>query len=329
MTSVSIVIPVYKGEHSLPILLQHIDEWRERATQATIDLKEVVLVNDGAVDNSADVMLRLADQFTYVRNVWLSRNFGQHPATVAGIAITTGEWVVTMDEDGLHNPDAIDTMIEAAHRDSADLVYATAANSGVPHSAYRNLTSRAAKSLIAFMGETDGSFTSFRLIDGSIARSIAAFYAPDTYLDIALGWVVARASTVSVEFRTELRPGGESGYSTRRLLSHMRRLIISSGMRPLRIVGLLGMCSMLVGVILTVWVVIRRLTGGIDVAGWSSLIALISLGFGMVLLVLGLIAEYLAVALHMAQGRPAWLAIYKPPRRIGAPTPEHVDDGDD
>ena len=64
----------------------------------------MILVHDGAIDNSDAVISSLASRLPYVTAIWLSRNFGQHPATLAGMASTNGDWVATLDEDGQHNP---------------------------------------------------------------------------------------------------------------------------------------------------------------------------------------------------------------------------------
>ena len=102
---------------------------------------EVVLVHDCGPDASDDTVRALAAAHDWVRPVWLSRNFGQHAATLAGIAASGGEWVVTMDEDGQHDPEAIGALLDTAMTEQADVVYARPTNEP-PHGALRNLASR-------------------------------------------------------------------------------------------------------------------------------------------------------------------------------------------
>src|SRR5262249_32167279 len=93
---VSIVVPVYRGEKTLGPLLEEIvplTQVRRTPRGHLFQVAEVILVHDGAVDGSDRVMEMLAERYPFVRPVWLSKNFGQHPATLAGMACTTGEWV--------------------------------------------------------------------------------------------------------------------------------------------------------------------------------------------------------------------------------------------
>src|ERR1035437_2707138 len=104
---ISIVIPVYQGQHTLGALVEEIALMTVPTTTAAgqeIQVIEVLLANDHAPDCSDEVIRELAAAHDFILSVWLSRNFGQHPATMAGMASSSGDWIVTMDEDGQHNP---------------------------------------------------------------------------------------------------------------------------------------------------------------------------------------------------------------------------------
>jgi polyisoprenyl-phosphate glycosyltransferase len=307
--TVSIVVPVYRGEQHLRALVTEIAEFIEPHTSADghpYRVVEVVLVDDCGPDDSARVIRELADEHDWVRPVWLSRNFGQHPATIAGMASSSGEWIVTMDEDGQHDPADIASLLDAALREQASLVYAAPTNAA-PHSHFRNMTSKAAKRILnALSGGADASnFHSFRLMLGEVGRSVAAYVGQGVYLDIALAWVAKSPATAPVTLRDE----GErqSGYSTRTLLSHFWRMVLTSGTRGLRIVSLLGVAFAVLGVVLAVVFTVDRLNGGDVPAGWTSQIVVTLLSAGMVLFSLGVVAEYVGVAVNMAMGRPLYL----------------------
>ena len=126
---VSVVVPVYQGEHTLEALADEIAPLT--LSQATpggrrFRVVELLLVHDGAVDRSAEVMRRLGSQYPFLRMIWLSRNYGQHPATLAGMASTVSEWVVTLDEDGQQDPRDIGRMLDEALDHRARLVYGSA-----------------------------------------------------------------------------------------------------------------------------------------------------------------------------------------------------------
>jgi glycosyltransferase involved in cell wall biosynthesis len=144
---VSVVIPVYRGEHHLPGVLEELAPYTASMTTpggVRFRVAEVLMVNDCGPDDSARVMRELEGLHPFARSVWLSRNFGQHAATLAGMASAGGDWIVTLDEDGQHDPAFIATMLDAAMTEQASVVYARPTNTP-PHSALRNLTSRGAE----------------------------------------------------------------------------------------------------------------------------------------------------------------------------------------
>src|ERR1700730_3847793 len=105
--TISIVVPVYQGELTLEPLLGEIEPLTTAQPSpggVEFRVSEVMLVHDGAIDGSETVMSELAARLSFITPIWLSRNFGQHPATLAGIASTNGDWVVSLDEDGQHDP---------------------------------------------------------------------------------------------------------------------------------------------------------------------------------------------------------------------------------
>jgi len=140
---VSIVIPVYRGEMTLPTLIGEIGALTN--AQTTPDgnryfICEVVVVHDCGLDNSDKVIESLTAQYPFVRPVWLTRNYGQHAATLAGMASATGDWVATIDEDGQQDPRDIGLMLDTALAGSLQLVYAQPTNPP-PHSRLRNALS--------------------------------------------------------------------------------------------------------------------------------------------------------------------------------------------
>ena len=315
---VSIVIPVYRGEATLPGLMKEISLLR--SPQHTPDGRsfqvcEVILVWDHGPDESDLTIAALAEEHDWIRPIWLSRNFGQHPATVAGMSSSQGEWVVTMDEDGQHDPSDIALLIDQAHRDGAALVYAAPSNKP-PHSRLRNAASAITKGAVlrALSGPTAVPFHSFRLIHGEHARAVAAYCGPGVYLDVALGWVISDVTSCEIAMRTEGRDS--TSYNLRRLASHFWRLVISSGNRPLRIVSGLGITTSALGTVYAMILIIQRLSGTTDVQGWTSAIVVTLILGGLILLSLGVIAEYLGMAANLSMGRPLFVVTSRPSRAV-------------
>ncbi len=310
----SIVVPVYQGEQTLPDLL------RELAPLTSVQrtpagrgfrISEVILVNDGAVDDSTAVMHRLTSEYPFVTAVWLSRNFGQHPATLAGMASSPGDGVATLDEDGQHNPADLATMVDLAEELGAQLIYARSPNPA-PHAWWRNATSRLVNRLggVLVGSRSMEGFSSFRLIQGEIARSLAAYCGQGVFLDVALSWVVGRVAHCPVKLRMER--GRSSGYTLRRLITHFWRLVLSAGTRPLRLIAILGSLSILASLGISTYVIWAKVAHQVPIQGWTSLITAVCLFSGLILFALGVIAEYLAMTLTMPMGRPLYLVVSRP-----------------
>jgi undecaprenyl-phosphate 4-deoxy-4-formamido-L-arabinose transferase len=311
--TVAVVVPVYRGEETLPALLEELDPLTTAHLSPDgnpLRVSEVVLVHDCGPDRSDVTIRELAARYPYVRPVWLARNFGQHAATLAGMSSTSADWIVTMDEDGQHDPDAIAGMLDVAMSTRSPLVYAEPTNDP-PHGALRNLSSRAAHGFARVMGSGDiGHFHSFRLILGEIGRSLAAYCGESVYLDVALTWVVNRRAVHGVEMRDER--GHASGYTFRHLLSHWWRMTLTAGTRPLRLVAVLGALLGLTALVLTAWIVWTKLTSDFPVQGWASVVVIMLVTSGATLFSLGILAEYLGVTARTAMGKPINLVVSDP-----------------
>jgi glycosyltransferase involved in cell wall biosynthesis len=323
--AVSIVVPVYQGERTLEGLAAEIEPLtgpcRTPAGHA-FRVRELILVHDGASDGSHRVMQALAARYAFVRLIWLSRNFGQHPATLAGMASSTGDWIVTIDEDGQQNPGEVGAMLDAALVAEVPLVYAAPVNKP-PHGRLRNAASLCAKWIFIWVlgNRLLGRFNSFRLIEGQIARSLAAYCGSEVYLDVALSWVVGASSLCPVTLRPER--GRRSGYTLRRLTAHLWRMFLTSGTRPLRLISILGSLSIVASLSISGYALWEQETQRVPVQGWTSLMIALCFFSGLILFSLGVIAEYVGLSLTMAMGKPLYLTLSHRPGPHKSGTPPH------
>jgi polyisoprenyl-phosphate glycosyltransferase len=312
---VSLVIPVYCGEKTLPTLIGEIEPLTQEQTTPggnRFVIDEVLLVHDCGPDRSDQTLEALSTQYSFVRPVWLSRNYGQHAATLAGMASATGDWVATIDEDGQQDPVDIGRMLDAALAASLQLVYAQPTNPP-PHGWLRNTVSRAVKaSIIKLLSNKIGWFNSFRLVEGEIARTLAAYCGNGVYLDVGLYWVTERTGHCPVQLRSEM--GRSSGYSYIKLLGHFWKLILTTGTRPLRLITLMGFVSVVLAAGIAGYVFYGKLVGNIPVEGWASLLIIVAFFSGCILTALGVIAEYLAVTMGIVMGKPLYVVGTKPTR---------------
>ena len=315
-TRVSVVVPVYAGETSLPTLMRELAPLNQPQTTPAgqrFVVCEVLLVHDCGPDRSDGTLEALAAEYSFVQPVWLSRNYGQHAATMAGMASATGDWVVTIDEDGQQNPADIGSMLDCALGSSLQLVYAQPTNPP-PHGWLRNSLSRTAKAIsTGLLGNRSiGRFNSFRLVDGEIARTLAAYCGNGVYLDVGLYWITGRIGHCPIHLRNEL--GRPSGYSYLKLIGHFWSLVLTTGTRPLRFITVMGIFSIVLAFAIAAYALYGKLVGQVPVQGWASLTIVVAFFSGSILASLGVIAEYLAVTMGIVMGKPLYVVSTKPTR---------------
>ncbi len=313
--TVSVVIPVFQGERTLDGVVEELNRLTARSVTPNgrfFRVAEVFLVYDNGPDESDTAIRRIDAAYPVVTALWLSRNVGQHAATLAGMSSSAGEWIVTMDEDGQHDPAAIGAFLDAAIESKSAVVYARFTNNR-PNGFFRSASSKMAKRLLgSFFRTPDSSvFQSLRLVRGDVGRQLAQFAVSGVYLDVALSWVTTRITAVP----TELRSGGHrpSGYSMTRLFGYFWRMVLTSGTRGLRFVSVLGACSALAGAVFALVIVTKILVGGtVETEGWASLMVVVLMCSGAILVSLGVIAEYVGMSLHVAMGRPLYVLVGDP-----------------
>jgi hypothetical protein len=315
--TLSVVIPVYRAGDALQTTVKELLAVAGSFSMAdgvVVELDEVVLVCDNpALPVRERAAVRsLEDLDRRVRTVWLARNFGQHPATVAGIVSTNGDWVATMDEDGQHDPAELPAMLLAAARTGRPLVYASPTNEP-PHGAVRNAASRGAKRVFRRLSGAAGDFHSFRLVEGGIARSACAYIGDNVYLDVAMRWSCGEAAYCPMLMRAETVA---SSYDARKLLSHFWRMVLSTGTRPLRLVAAGGLLVALLGVIVAAVVAQRRLSGEFPTPGWTSVMVSQLVLLGGVFVTLAVLAEYVGFAVNNAIGKPLYVKVEHADTRV-------------
>ena len=311
----SIIVPVYSGGSYLADLVSLIGKLRERWLNLELDLviSEAIFVLDEPIDDSAETLIGLSKTHSWIRMVELSRNYGQHSATVAGILYSSGDWVVTLDEDLQHKPAQIETLLKTACAERADIVYASP--SGAVHGGgYRDRLSRLTKFIIAKLSGNRfvQTFNSFRLIRGDIARAASGIGAQYTYFDVTLTWFTERITNSEVEMSDERYNNQKrSGYRLSTLIHHATKLILTSNFRMLRFTTSLSALTFLSAIIYSGWVIYSRFLAAnpVEVPGWTSLMVVI-LAFGSVsVFMLGLIVEFLHTSTLQLQGKPTFFVV--------------------
>ena len=296
---ISIVVPVYRSQATLPELY-----YRVAATIEPIDPHfELILVEDCGGDNSWKMIQELANNDSRVRGIQLSRNFGQHAATICGFSNARGEWVITLDDDLEQAPEFIPRLYSKAC-EGHDLVYGIYPER--THKSWRNITSRLARWLFdKAIPSLNYAYTSFRCIRGDLARHLVKFDSPFPFVDGYLSWLTNRYAAVEVEHGT--RVNGVSNYTLKKLITHTINIFVTFSDLPLRMASWLGLATFVIGMLWLMLILGRFFFGGISVSGYASTMAGILLFGGVQLLVLGIFGEYLGRMNFKSSRKPLYL----------------------
>lgn len=313
--TVSTVTPVYNGESYLKELVKQLAElkakWQKES--APLELVEAIFVDDGAIDNSADILAELAEKHNWIKVVSLSRNYGQHSATVAGICHSIADWVITLDEDLQHKPSEIENLFKAQVENKADIIYANPTRA-VHGNSWRDKSSILVKSILSKLTSTPQIrlFNSFRLIRGSIARAAASSSSSHTYLDMAISWFTNSYSAIQIDMHDDrFVEQKQSGYNLPKLIKHARHLIVSSQV-DITSAGLVtGSLAVLIAILIGTVVILQKLFFPeiIDSAGWASTVALVTFFSGIIISLLCITLEFINIVTINQLGKPTYFTV--------------------
>ncbi len=296
--SISAVVPVYNGASTLEPLVARLE-----AALEGYEL-EILLVNDGSGDSSWARILELSRGNPRVRGLDLARNYGQHNALLAGIRAARFPVIVTLDDDLQNPPEEIPKLL-ARLDEGADVVY------GQPlqrqHGFWRNFGTRVTRyALRGAVGiELAQKVSAFRAFRTSLRDSFADYQSPYVTLDVLLTWGTARFEAVPV--RHDERAAGQSAYTFRKLVGQALSMLTGFSIRPLRIATLVGLATIVFGIGVLVYVVVRYIVEGFaSVPGFPFLASAIAIFSGAQLLALGVIGEYLARMHLRLMDRPTY-----------------------
>jgi dolichol-phosphate mannosyltransferase len=300
-TELSIVIPVFNEEAGLPELHRRLAEILPLVGGEA----EVILVNDGSRDGTAELVGRICREDSRFRAVHFSRNFGHQAAVAAGLRYASGRAVVVMDADLQDPPQLLPTLLER-WREGYEVVYARHARRereghlkrGLAFAYYRVLQKVAQHEVPADTGD-------FCLMDRKVVDLLNAMPERNRYIRGLRAWVGFRQTAVDFD-----RPGrfaGEAKYTFRKSLGLAVNGVISLSKAPLRIATWFGLIVSITSFILGVAFVIQKLTVGFEIRGWASTVVIILFLGGVQLLTIGIIGEYISRIYDEVKQRPLFV----------------------
>jgi glycosyltransferase involved in cell wall biosynthesis len=284
---VSVVVPTFNSELSLPELVRRLEPVLEAAAREY----ELILVDDSSRDGTWRVIQQLVRDHDWVQGVHMMRNYGQHNALLCGIRRARYEVCVTIDDDLQHPPEEISTLLEKLQA-GTDVVYGTPAQE--QHGLWRDIATQVTKfALQSAMGapiaRKAGAFRAFRT---QLRDAFADYDGPYVSIDVLLTWGTTKFDAVNVKH--ELRRLGKSNYTFRKLVVHALNMLTGFSTWPLQLASLIGFAFTAVGTLALIFVVVRYLIQGGVVPGFSFLASMIAIFSGAQLFSLGIMGEYLA-----------------------------------
>ena len=296
----SVISPVYKGEKMLEELVSRI----EASVESFTTNYEIILVNDSSPDNSWERMKEICVKDRKVKGINLSRNFGQHYAITAGLTVSTGEWVIVMDCDLQDRPEEIPNLYHKT-QEGYDSVFAQRIERH--DSFFKRLSSSLFNKVFAFLTdqEQDKTVANFGIYKRSVIDAVLSMGDSVRWFPIMVKWVGFNIGYLPVEHAE--RAEGKSSYSFRRLLSVASDNMIAFSNKPLRLMLQFGFGVVVLSVLIALFYLIRYLTGGIAVDGFTTMVISMWLLGGIMIMLIGITGIYIGKIFDKTKGRPLFI----------------------
>ena len=302
MKKISIVVPCYNEEESLPYFYDEVEKIVKKI-KAEI---EYVFVNDGSRDNTLKILKFLAKKDKRVKFISFSRNFGKEAAILAGLEYSTGDYVTTMDADLQDPPELLLEMYDALENEDYDIC-AAKSKSRNGYSFFRKLFTGWFYKIIEKISKTemvDGA-RDFRLMRRVVVDSVISMQEYNRYSKGLFSFVGFK--TKWLEFENRERVAGNTKWNFWKLFAYAIEGIVAFSTAPLIIAALLGVILCFISFIMILFIIGKTLIFGDPVSGWPSLVCIIFFLSGVQLFATGIIGEYLAKNYLETKKRPIYI----------------------
>lgn len=287
MKKISFVIPCYRSEHTLPHVIAEIEEKMETMEQYEYD---IFLVNDCSPDGTFNVIRELCEKHANIKGIDFSKNFGQHSALMAGLRYSDGDYVVCLDDDGQTPANEVDKLLNKLE-EGFDAVYAKYEHK--QHSAFRNLGSKVNERMTRTMlgKPAELYISSYFAVKRFVVNDMIRYENSYPYVIGLVLRATRNIANVSVLHRERVE--GASGYTFKKLIGLWFNGFTAFSVKPLRMATAIGGVSAIAGFVYGIYTIIKRLLIPDVPMGFSSTMAALVFFGGMIMLMLGLIGEYI------------------------------------
>jgi len=297
---ISIVSPVYCAENIIEKLVFEIQK-----TMTEIPLPyEIILVDDRSPDNSWKKMQELSAKYPEVKSIRLSRNFGQHPAIMAGLSVAQGEWMVVMDCDLQDQPKEIKKLYQKT-LDGFEVVLAKRTNR--QDGFFKKLSSKLFSKIFNYLADTNFNHevANFGIYHRKVIDAVLSM--GDYIKSFPLFVYFSGFNTIAIPIEHAERDSGKSSYTFSKLIALAFNGIISYSNKPLRLFMQFGLIVSLLSFLIGFYQIILFLLGDIKVSGYTSIILSICFFSGIIVTVMGVVGIYVGKVFEQTKNRPAFI----------------------
>lgn len=297
----SIVVPVYNEE---PVVAETYKRLKS-VMDSTGESYEIIFVNDGSKDNTARIVRDICGRDKNIKLIDFSRNFGHQIAITAGMDLSSGNAVVVIDADLQDPPEVISEMLKK-WREGYEVVYGKRVKRQ-GETTFKKFTAKIFYRFLKKMTDVDIPVDTgdFRLIDRKVCNALKRINERNRYVRGLVSWV--GFTQTGVEFERQERFAGETKYPLKKMLRFAMDAITTFSYKPLKLASYAGVLLSLVSFLYLLYVIYLRLFTDKTIQGWASTLA-VSLFFnGVILMMLGIIGEYLGRIFDEAKGRPLYI----------------------
>ena len=303
MKKITVIVPCYNEEEALHYYYEEMSRVMTLMNQYDFEL---LFINDGSKDNTLQVIKQLADNDERVRYVSFSRNFGKEAAMYAGFENSTGDYVCLMDADLQDPPKLLPEMVKAIEEEGYDSV-ATRRVTRQGEPPIRSFFARMFYKMMNNLSDTelmDGA-RDYRLMTRQFVNSLLDMKEYNRFSKGLFGWVGYK--TKWIEFENVERIAGETKWSFWKLFIYAVDGIVAFSTAPLAIASVIGMLMLFVAFFFIIFIVVRTLMFGDPVAGWPSLVCIITLIGGIQIFCVGILGQYLSKVYLETKNRPIYI----------------------
>ena len=300
MNKISFVVPCYYSEATIGLVVEDIVREFENYTYEY----EIILVNDGSKDGTGEEIVQLSKKYSTVTAVVLSKNFGQDAALMAGYNCSTGDFIVSLDDDG-QNPAKEAKKLVSKLEEGYDVAFGQYHKK--MHSWFKNFGSKFndIMAIIMLDKSKDLKLCSYFAMNRWTLEEVIKYQGAYPYI---WGLILRTTDNITnVYIDHKAREIGKSTYSFRKMVAYWLNGFTAFSVKPLRFSGIMGVIVSCIGVIYLLFSIIDYIVNGTAVEGWASIMFFLIIFLGIQMMMIGLLGEYVGRTYLNANMKPQYI----------------------